>query len=76
MIKHLTKHGNSYALIIDRGIMNLLHIREDTPLYVATDGKSLTVSPVHDDLSEKEFRKILGKINLRYGPALKHLADA
>ena len=45
MIKRLTKHGNSYALIIDRSIMEILHVKGNTPLYVATDGKNLMISP-------------------------------
>jgi len=28
MIKKITKHGNSYALIIDRGVTDLLQIDE------------------------------------------------
>jgi antitoxin MazE len=44
MVKTLVKHGNSYALVIDRPIMELLHITADTPLEISTeDGKSLTI---------------------------------
>ncbi len=32
MIKKLTKHGNSLALVIDRPILDLLRIDPDTPL--------------------------------------------
>jgi antitoxin component of MazEF toxin-antitoxin module len=39
MIKTLTKLGNSYALVIDKPILDLLKIRPDTPLEIATDGK-------------------------------------
>ncbi len=31
MIKRLTKHGNSLALVIDRGILELLDISANTP---------------------------------------------
>ena len=41
MIKTLTKHGNSYALVIDRAILDLLHIEPDSPLEISTDGKTL-----------------------------------
>jgi antitoxin component of MazEF toxin-antitoxin module len=46
MIKTLVKHGNSYALVIDKPIMELLNITPDTPLEISTqDGKSLVVRP-------------------------------
>ncbi len=32
MIKTLTKHGNSYALVIDKPLMEILRITPDTPL--------------------------------------------
>ena len=41
MVKHLTKHGNSSALILDRAIMDLLKIEHDTPLELSTDGPAI-----------------------------------
>ncbi len=45
MIKKLVKTGSSYALIIDKSIMELLNITPDTPLEIKTDGKGLKVTP-------------------------------
>ena len=75
MIKRLTKHGNSMALVIDRGVLNLLDIDKDTPLSITTDGKCLIVSPVNNPKREKAFRTALAEVNKRYGRALKRLAD-
>ena len=75
MIKRLTKHGNSLALVIERGVLDLLEIDADTPLTVSTDGKCLIVSPVRDAKHLKVFRAALMGINKRYGRALKRLAD-
>ena len=75
MVKRMTKHGNSLALVIDRGVLNLLEIDADTPLSVTTDGKCLIVTPVRDHERQKRFRAALEKGNKRYGPALKRLAD-
>jgi hypothetical protein len=36
MVKKLTKHGNSLALVIDRPILELLRIDPKTPLDVST----------------------------------------
>ena len=75
MVKRMTKHGNSLALVIDRGVLDLLEIDANTPLSVTTDGKCLIVTPVRDPERQKRFRAALEKVNRRYGPALKHLAD-
>ncbi len=44
MVKKLSKHGNSLALVIDRSILDLLKIDETTSLQVSTDGEALIVS--------------------------------
>ena len=31
MVKRLTKHGNSLALVIDKGVLDLLGIGAETP---------------------------------------------
>ncbi|MEE9233413.1 MAG: hypothetical protein V3U07_08130 [Nitrospirales bacterium] len=75
MIKRLTKHGNSLALVIDRPVLDLLEIDSDTPISITTDGKSLIISPVRDKKREKAFRTALTHVNKRYGRALKRLAE-
>ena len=75
MQKMLTKHGNNLALIIDRPILDLLHIDADTPLEISTDGQVLIVAPKKDDLREKKFHKALKRANEKYGRALKRLAE-
>jgi antitoxin MazE len=74
MLKKLTKHGNSYALVIDRGIMDLLNISEKSALYVTTDGKNLIVSPAEDQKKQMKFENALKEVNKRYGKALKRLS--
>jgi len=78
MIKTLTKHGNSYALVIDKPILDLLNIRPDTPLVVSTDGKSLLVSPDEgevEDIDDNKFQEALDRVNHRYAKVLKRLAE-
>ena len=74
MVKHLTKHGNSLALILDRGVLDLLEIDGETPLSITTDGQSLTVSPIRDGNRQKSLRAALREGNRRYGRMLKRLA--
>ena len=75
MIKTLTKHGNSLALILDKPILELLNIDLDTPISISTDGKSLTLSPVFDVKRDEKLTKIQAKINKKYETTFKKLAD-
>ncbi|MBZ0160794.1 AbrB/MazE/SpoVT family DNA-binding domain-containing protein [Candidatus Methylomirabilis sp.] len=75
MVKHLTKHGNSLALVIDRGVLDLLEINADTPLSMTTDGKCLIVTPVRDPERQERFRAALEEGHRKYGKMLKRLAD-
>lgn len=75
MIKTLTVHGNSAALVIDKPILELLGISMETPLKIATDGKSLVISPLPDAKREEKFRRLLDEINGKHGSTLKKLAE-
>jgi antitoxin MazE len=75
MIKTLTKHGNSYALVIDKPILELLKITPDSPLELSTDGKVLTISRVNDASRDARLAKSLSKVNAKHGKALKRLAE-
>jgi len=75
MIKKLTKHGNSMALVIDRPIMELLHIDDETPLEVSTDGTSLTIKPASASERRKKFEAAQAAAHRRFGRAFKRLAE-
>ena len=75
MIKRLTKHGNSLALVIEKPILELLEIDADTPLSITTDGKCLVISPAEDPERKKKFEKALNQVNRKYGKMLKRLAE-
>lgn len=75
MVKRLTKHGNSMALVIDRPILDLLHIDDDTPLEVTTDGKMLMVAPLQPTARRAKFEKAQATAHNRYGRAFKRLAE-
>jgi antitoxin MazE len=75
MIKKLSKHGNSLALVIDRSILELLGIDAGTPLDISTDGKALVVTPSNGKKHRKQFDAALEASNRQYGKALKRLAE-
>jgi antitoxin component of MazEF toxin-antitoxin module len=75
MQKKLTRHGNSWALVIDKPILELLNIGPQTPLEITTDGQTLIVSPARGRARRDKFAKALKETNRRYRPALKRLAE-
>jgi antitoxin component of MazEF toxin-antitoxin module len=75
MVKKLTKHGNSLALIIDRGVLDLLKIDSNTPLDITTDGQVLVITPVRNEAHQQKFKEALESVNRNYGNALRRLAE-
>lgn len=74
MIKRLTTHGNSLALIIEKPILDLLNIKQKTPLKITTDGTNIIISPIKKVSREKAFQSALAKVNKHHGKTLKKLA--
>ncbi|HCC37959.1 MAG TPA: AbrB family transcriptional regulator, partial [Treponema sp.] len=67
MIKKLIKHGNSAALVIDKPIMEMLNITNETILEMYTDGNNLILSPQNERNQEQNILDSLEKINKKYG---------
>jgi antitoxin component of MazEF toxin-antitoxin module len=75
MVKNLTKHGNSYALVIDKPILELLRITPDTPFEIVTDGSCLVLAPIRGRNEQKKFDAALESVHERFGRAMKRLAE-
>ena len=75
MIKTLTKHGNSYALVIEKPILELLRVSPETSFEILTDGQCLVLTPVRDSADEKTFQSALDMVHKRFGRAMKRLAE-
>ncbi len=74
MIKTLTKHGNSAALVIERPILELLGASADTAFEVVTDGHALILTPVKDAVHSVKVRKSMDRIGKRYAKSFEELA--
>ncbi len=73
MVKTLIRHGNSLALIIDKPVLDLLKITEETPLEIEThDGKSLQIRPLAG--GKADIRKALALTNKKFGKTLRNLS--
>lgn len=73
--KKLSKHGNSLALVIDKPILELLGIDEDTQLEITTDGHSLRiVAEITPDERARLFAEAKEFVFTNYDEALAELA--
>ena len=75
MVKRMIQHGNSVALVIDKPIMEMLNISNDTTFEISTDGKNLILSPQSRPNQQNDIMNSLEKINKRYGKVLKKLGE-
>lgn len=73
MVKNLIKHGNSYALVIDKPIMELLQIQPDTPLELKTNGKILVITPLRSKKEQAKLEEAMRQIQNSNGPDFRTL---
>jgi antitoxin component of MazEF toxin-antitoxin module len=75
MVKRLIQHGNSAALVIDKPIMEMLNITNETAFELTTDGRNLILSPKTIQGKERNIIASLEKINKKHGAVLKRLGE-
>ena len=75
MVKTLTRHGNSLALVIDKPILEMLRIDEATPLSVTMSGNCLVVAPAPDPARTGKFQAAKKDTFKKYRSVLKKLAE-
>ncbi len=76
MRKKLVKHGNSRALVIDKAILELLKIDEDTEVEVSVSGQTLMVTPARaDEAAEERFERAIERTLGRYDDVFRKLAE-
>jgi antitoxin component of MazEF toxin-antitoxin module len=66
MIKKLTKHGNSLALVIDKSILDEIGADAETRFEISTDGSALVLTPVKDTGRGDSLKAALDDVNARY----------
>ncbi len=76
MQKNLTRNGNSYALTLDKPLMELLHMSPETPVEIRTNGQSFLVTPVRpiDPARATAFLEAVNQVNTTFEPMFQALA--
>jgi antitoxin component of MazEF toxin-antitoxin module len=79
MIKKLSKHGNSLAILIDKPILDLLNINEHTHINIKTDGTNIIIEPVRVQSSSiisenSKVQELYEELVDKYNTVLKKLS--
>jgi antitoxin component of MazEF toxin-antitoxin module len=74
MVKKLARLGNSRAIIIDRPLMDLLGIDDETPLKMTVTGRKLTVEPLSKEEGDARFREIMHRTGKKNAELFRRLA--
>ena len=75
MIKRLTRHGNSWALVIDKPILDLLKIDPEAPVQLSTNGQRLVVEAAPPEDREAKFKAAHESVIKRHARAFQKLAE-
>lgn len=78
LVKNFTKIGNSYAVLIDRNILEMLDINpESSMVQVKTDGEGIYILPLRDTAKKERGQKInqiYDDLSRRYHKTFQNLA--
>lgn len=72
MRKKLSAVGNSYGLVIEKPILELLKIDRETDLEITTDGMRLIIEPIRT--AQKTLKSSADKIMKKHDSTFKKLA--
>ncbi len=72
MKKKLSAVGNSYGVVIEKPILELLNIYRDTELEMTTDGERLIIEPIRT--TKRNLRSSAEKIMKQHDGTLRKLA--
>ena len=74
MVKKLTRQGNSAALILNKNLLEMLEIDQDTELKLTVNGRVLTIEPLSDEERAMRFEKIMKKTGQKNAKLFNALA--
>jgi len=74
LTKKLARHGNSRALVIEKPILDLLGIDDNTFLQLHTDGESLILTPITVEKRSAAVCAIGQKFSRKFPRAMQVLA--
>ncbi len=74
MIKHLTRTGNSIALVLDKQLLEAADLDPEKPVEVSTDGHVIVIAPARSKRDMDRFEKARERMHAKYAGAFERLA--
>ena len=74
MRKKLSAIGNSFGIVIERPILDLLDIDRETELEMRTDGERLIIEPVRKTPRKERVSKAIDEVLSKHASTMKKLA--
>lgn len=80
VIKKFSRHGNSLAVLIDKPILDLLGMNEDTHITIKTDGINIIIEPIKNPHNipliskDPKTQKLYEELAVKYDALFKKLA--
>ena len=74
MQKRLVAVGNSLALILDKPILELLHLDRDTPVELRVEGEKLIIAAVTPSQRRARMKEIAKKVFDEHASTMAKLA--
>lgn len=75
MTQQLIKHGDTWALVIDKAILDALHASPETEFELFTDEQSLVITPIRETDVDATLDHAIDRIHKRFGNAMQKLAE-
>jgi antitoxin component of MazEF toxin-antitoxin module len=74
MIKTLARQGNSACLILDRSLMELLELKNDSAVKISVEGRKLIMEPLSDEERSAMFNKVMKRTGKKNAKLFRKLA--
>lgn len=74
MVKHLTRTGNSVALVLDQQLLEAAQLDPKGPVEVSTNGHVIVIAPVRSKRDQAHFRAAERRMHAKYAGAFARLA--
>jgi len=74
MIKHLTRSGNSVALVLDKQLLDAADLQPDDKVEVSTNGRVIVIAPVRTKRETEKFVRGRKLMHEKLAGAFRRLA--
>ena len=74
MIKHLTRTGNSVAIVLDKQLLEAANLDPDDAVEISTNGRVIVISPARSKRETERFERGRGLMHAKFAGAFRRLA--